>query len=85
MAGSATEARNHEDERGGRSVTGLHRSLTGILNKSVTGAWKKERAQKCNGGMASQSTRKYGAFLRLGFNYKVNDQPVHEWVNAILL
>ena len=35
MAGSVTEAQSHDEGRGGRSVTGLYESVTGILNKSV--------------------------------------------------
>ena len=37
MASSVTKAQRHEEGRGGRSVTGVHRSVTGSQNKSVTG------------------------------------------------
>ena len=58
MASSVTEAQSHNKGtcRGGRSVTGVHGSVTGIQNKSVNGAMKKQWAQRCNGGMASQFT-----------------------------
>ena len=37
-ASNITEAQDHDEHtfRGGRSVTGVHRSLTGIQDKSVT-------------------------------------------------
>ena len=35
MAGSVTEVRSHEEGRGGTSLTGVHRSVTGVRNKSV--------------------------------------------------
>ena len=36
-----TKARNHDKGRGERTVTNVHRAVTGIQNKTVTvGAWK---------------------------------------------
>ena len=37
MASSVTEAESHDKGGGGRSVTGVHGSVTGVQNKSVTG------------------------------------------------
>ena len=42
MARSVTKAQSHDEGRGGRSVTGVHRSATGISNKSVTGGMDKQ-------------------------------------------
>ena len=36
MAGSVTEAQSHDENSGGRSVTGVHGGVTGN-SKSVTG------------------------------------------------
>ena len=43
MSRSVTVAQSHDEDRGGRSVTGAQGSLTGVQNKSVTGmgVWKK--------------------------------------------
>ena len=37
MARSVTEAWSHYEGRGGRSLTGVHRSVTGRQNKNITG------------------------------------------------
>ena len=42
MASSVTEAQSHDEGRSGRSVTGDHMSVMGVLNKGVTEAWKKK-------------------------------------------
>ena len=34
MAGSVTKVQSHDEGNGGRSVTGVHRSVTGIQNES---------------------------------------------------
>ena len=45
--------------------------------------WSNSDATVAGGGtLASQFTRMYGVFLGVGCNYKLNDQPVHEWVMA---
>ena len=44
MAGSVTEAQNHEEGSGGRSVTGVHGSVTG-------------KEQKCNWGHGNATSR----------------------------
>ena len=36
MANSVTEAQSHDEGRGGRSVTVVHRSVMGVLNKHIT-------------------------------------------------
>ena len=36
MDSSVTEAQSHDKGRGGRSATGVHGSVTGIQNQSVT-------------------------------------------------
>ena len=37
MAGNITEAQSDDEGRGGRNVTGVHRSVTGVQNKTVNG------------------------------------------------
>ena len=39
--GSVTEAQGHDEGRCGRSVTGVHGSVTGIQNKGVIGSIEK--------------------------------------------
>ena len=51
---------------GGRTVAGVHGSVTGMQNKTVNGGRKNEWAQKCNRCMASQFTRMYGVYLGMG-------------------
>ena len=63
MAGCVTAVQSLDKGRGGRGVTGVHGSVTGIQNKSFTGGMKNEWAQKCNRGMASRFTKKYDVFL----------------------
>ena len=36
MVGSVTEVQTPEESKSGRSVTGVHRSVTGVENKSIT-------------------------------------------------
>ena len=40
MVDSVTEAKSHDEGRGGRSVTGVQWSVPGVQNKSVTGSLK---------------------------------------------
>ena len=40
MTNSVTEAQSHAEGRGGKSVTGVHGSVTVAQYKSVTGVWK---------------------------------------------
>ena len=49
MAGRVTEVQSHDEGKGGRSVTGVHRSVMGIQNKSVTESIENEWVRKCNG------------------------------------
>ena len=58
MACSATEEPSHDEGRGERSATRVHKSVTGVQNRIVTEGNK--------GGMASQFTRMYGLFLDMG-------------------
>ena len=51
MVASITEAQSHDEGRGGRSVTRVHKSLTGIQYKSITG------------GTASLFTRMYDSYI----------------------
>ena len=37
MAGNVTEAQSHDEGRGGKNVTGVHRSVTGLQNTTVNG------------------------------------------------
>ena len=41
MDSRVTEAKSHDEGRGGRSATGVHGSVTGIQNKSATGGIEK--------------------------------------------
>ena len=41
LASSVAVAQNHDEGVGGRSVSEIHTSLTGILNKSVTEGMEK--------------------------------------------
>ena len=67
MASSVTKAQSYDEGRGGRSVTGVHKSVTGEHNKSVTGGMKvQQAARKCNGGMTSWFTKMYAVFLGTG-------------------
>ena len=36
MIGSVTEVQSHDEGKGGRSVTGVHRSVTRVQIKSIT-------------------------------------------------
>ena len=88
MASNVTEAQSHDECtcRGGRSVTGVHGSVTGIQNRSVTCSM-----EKMNGHRNVTEAWFHGLlecmlyFWEWGCNYKVklNVQPVHEWVMAI--
>ena len=82
MDGSVSEAQSHDEGRRGRSVTGVHGSVTGAQNKGITGAWKNKWAQKCNGGMASRFSIMHGVFLSMGCNNKLKDQSIFELVIA---
>ena len=42
MTGSVTEAQSHDEGRDRRSETGVHGSVRGVLNKSVTGDMEKQ-------------------------------------------
>ena len=48
MASSVTEAQSYmyDKGRGGTSVTGVHGSVTGVQNKSVTGGMEVQQAGK---------------------------------------
>ena len=46
MAISVTEAQSYDKGRGGRSVTGVHGSVTGAQNKGVTGCMEVQQASK---------------------------------------
>ena len=39
MVGSVTEVQSHDEGKGGRSVTGVHRIAKTSRHGSVTGAW----------------------------------------------
>ena len=59
--------RNDGEGKGGRSVTGVHRSVTGLQSNTVNGGMEtRESAKKCNGGMASQFTTMYDVYLGMG-------------------
>ena len=50
----------------GRSVRGVHGSVTGAQNKSVTGSMGcNKQEKKCNGGIPSRFNKMYGAFLAM--------------------
>ena len=36
MVGSVTEVQTPEEGKGGKSVRGVHRSVTGVVNKCIT-------------------------------------------------
>ena len=46
MVSSVTEAPSYDESRGGRSVTGVHRSVMGTQNKSVTGGMEVQQTGK---------------------------------------
>ena len=56
IACNITEAQSHKECVGGRSVTEIHWSVTGLQNKSVNGVERNEWTQKCNGSMLSRFT-----------------------------
>ena len=41
MAGRVTDIQSHDECKGGRSVTGVHGSVTRVQNKGVTGGMEK--------------------------------------------
>ena len=41
MAGSVTKIQSHDEGKGGRSVTGVHGSVTSVQNKSVNEGMEK--------------------------------------------
>ena len=43
MVNSVTEGQSHDEGRGGRSVTGVHGSVTEAQNKSITGCMEMKR------------------------------------------
>ena len=63
---TVTEAQNHDNGRGGETVTGVHGNVMEMQNNCVTGDMKKEWAEEYNGGKASRFTRMYGAYLGVG-------------------
>ena len=83
MARSVTEAQNHDEGRGGRSVTGIHRSALGIQNKSVTEGTEKQVGIKCNRCMALWFATLYVVFSGMECSYKLNYQPVCEQVTGV--
>ena len=46
IAGSVTEAQSHDEGRGGRSITGVYGSVTGVQNKSATRDMEKQQVGK---------------------------------------
>ena len=42
IVGKVTEVQSHDEGKGERSVTGVHESVTGIQNKSVTEGMEKQ-------------------------------------------
>ena len=46
MIGSVTEVQSHDKGKGGRSVTGIHGSVTGVQNKSITEGMEKRVGMK---------------------------------------
>ena len=41
MVGRVTEVQSHDEGKGGRSVTGVHGSVKGVQNKSITEGMEK--------------------------------------------
>ena len=65
MIGSVTEASSHDEDRDGRSLTGVNGKAPGTENKRVIVGMKNELQQKWNGGLASWFTALYSVFLSL--------------------
>ena len=80
IAISVTEGQSHDEARGGRSLTGVHGSVTGIQNKRVQCNWEdgNEWAQNCAGAWLHSVLECMVYSWAWDCDYKINDQPVQE-------
>ena len=69
---SVTKVQSHDEGKGGRSVSGIQGSVTGVQNKIVIEGMENEWARKCNGGTASRFTTMYGVALGVHENVITN-------------
>ena len=79
MAGSVIEARSHDEGKGGRSVTGMHRSVTG----------KEQKSNRWHGNAMSRHRSVMGAWLYgyciLGHGKVVTKLLINPFMNGLWL